>query len=267
MNDQSYIEGIATIIANYRRVELSKPLDAEHIKRWVEQFEPQERSVVLKETFHALSRYYIKEERIHTFLDQVLAKIAKEQDINDVVFASIQKKGHSQTLIYEYIATKGNFIFQAAAVVKLIFDKANDNYSTRMIATHLNDLGIDTPSLHREKQNQYGGRRKVPDAESLWTIDMVRIILRRYEYTGALVHNRREKVQVGMSITRAVPESQRYITENAHDAIVSREEYDSAQAAIMFMNKSRFRIDVDYPLKGKIRCGVCNLAMAYHDLA
>ena len=113
MNDQSYIEGIATIIANYRRVELSKPLDAEHIKRWVEQFEPQERSVVLKETFHALSRYYIKEERIHTFLDQVLAKIAKEQDINDVVFASIQKKGHSQTLIYEYIATKGNFIFQS----------------------------------------------------------------------------------------------------------------------------------------------------------
>ena len=156
---------------------------------------------------------------------------------------------------------------EAAAVVKLIFDKANDNYSTRMIATHLNDLGIATPSLHREKQNQYGGRRKVPDSESLWTIDMVRIILRRYEYTGALVHNRREKVQVGMSITRAVPESQRYITENAHDAIVSREEYDSAQAAIMFMNISRFRIDVDYPLKGKIRCGVCNLAMAYHDLA
>lgn len=29
LNDQSYIEGIATIIANYRRVELSRSLDAE----------------------------------------------------------------------------------------------------------------------------------------------------------------------------------------------------------------------------------------------
>ena len=112
MNDQSYIEGIATIIANYRRVELSKPLDSTHVKRWVEQFEPQERSVVLKETFHALSRYYIKEEKIHTFLDQVIAKITKEHDINDIVFVSIQKKGYSQTLIYNYIRTKGNFFFK-----------------------------------------------------------------------------------------------------------------------------------------------------------
>lgn len=113
MNDQAYIEGIATLISNYRRTELTKPLDAAHVKRWVEQFEPEERSVVLRETFHALSRFYIKEERIHTFLDQVLDKIVKEQNVNDVVFASIQKKGHSQTLIYEYIATKGSFVFQS----------------------------------------------------------------------------------------------------------------------------------------------------------
>ncbi len=61
VNDQAYIEGIATLISNYRRTELTKPLDAAHVKRWVEQFEPEERSVVLRETFYALTRYYIKE--------------------------------------------------------------------------------------------------------------------------------------------------------------------------------------------------------------
>lgn len=72
MNDQSYIEGIATIIQNYRRTELTKPLDAAHVERWVGQFAPDERSIVLAETFHALTRYYFKEERIHNFLEQVL---------------------------------------------------------------------------------------------------------------------------------------------------------------------------------------------------
>lgn len=113
MNDQSYIEGIATIIQNYRRTELTKPLDAAHVERWVEQFAPDERSIVLAETFHVLTRYYFKEERIHNFLEQVLERITAEQPTDNVVFASIQEKGHSQKLIYEYIASKGNFTFQS----------------------------------------------------------------------------------------------------------------------------------------------------------
>lgn len=113
MNDQSYIEGIATIIQNYRRTELMKPLDAAHVERWVEQFAPDERSIVLAETFHVLTRHYFKEERIHNFLEQVLERITAEQPADNVVFASIQERGHSQKLIYEYIATKGSFAFQS----------------------------------------------------------------------------------------------------------------------------------------------------------
>lgn len=113
MNDQSYIEGIATIIQNYRRTELTKPLDAAHVERWVGQFAPDERSTVLAETFHALTRHYFKEERLHNFLGQVLERITAEQPADNVVFASIQERGHSQKLIYEYIATKGSFAFQS----------------------------------------------------------------------------------------------------------------------------------------------------------
>ena len=85
MNDQSYIEGIATIIQNYRRTELTKPLDAAHVERWVGQFAPDERSIVLAETFHVLTRYYFKEERIHNFLERVLERITAEQPADNIV--------------------------------------------------------------------------------------------------------------------------------------------------------------------------------------
>lgn len=77
MNKQSYEEGIASIIKNYRRLELKKPLDLQHVQRWIQQFEPEEQEIVLKETFHALTRYYINEEKIYNFIDQVLESISE----------------------------------------------------------------------------------------------------------------------------------------------------------------------------------------------
>lgn len=155
----------------------------------------------------------------------------------------------------------------AAEVVRLVFAKANENWSTRMICDQLNEKGYDTPSLHRDKQNIYGGKRKVTDSECIWDLCMVRSILQRYEYTGAFVHNRRETVQVGTNITRSVPEHQKVVIEDGHEAIITREEYQNAQAAIQFMTKAKFKIDNQYPLRGKIRCGVCKLAMSYLEMA
>lgn len=115
MKSSEYIEAIATIIGNYRRSELGreKSLDAAHVKRWVEQFEPAERDIVLRETFHVLERYYIKEERIHRFLEQVLVKILKKHTVEQIVFASVQKDGNSQERMYNYISTKGKFSFES----------------------------------------------------------------------------------------------------------------------------------------------------------
>ncbi len=156
---------------------------------------------------------------------------------------------------------------KAAEVIRLIFGKANEGWTTRRICNFLNEIGYDTPSLHKEKQNQYGGRRKVADAECIWDLNMIRSILQRYEYTGAFVHNRRETVQVGTNITRSVPEHQKVVIEDGHDAIITREEYHNAQAAIQFMTKAKFKIENQFPLRGKIRCGVCKLAMSYLEMS
>lgn len=156
---------------------------------------------------------------------------------------------------------------EAAAIVKLIFEMAAEGRTSRFIVDHLNKQEYDTPSIHREKKNQFGGKRKVSDEECMWTVGMVRTIIRRYEYTGAFVHSQRESIQLGSNVTRVVPEHQRYIIEDGHDAIVSKELFSEAQVAVKTIQKAKFKIDTDYPLKGKVRCGVCRLAMSYLEMA
>lgn len=113
MTNQEYITGIATLISDYRITELTKPLDAAHVERWVCQFAPEERRVVLRETFHILSRHYVKKEGIYAFLDEkVIDPIVKKGNINDVIFAFTQKNGNSQKFIYDYIGSKGKFTIQ-----------------------------------------------------------------------------------------------------------------------------------------------------------
>ena len=112
LNNQEYIEGIASIIKNYRKTELNNSLDILHVQKWVEQFSSEEQSIVLEETFHVLTRYYINEERIYTFLNQVLKHIINEEIVSNVIFADIQEQGNSQKRIYKYIENKGNYIIQ-----------------------------------------------------------------------------------------------------------------------------------------------------------
>ncbi len=156
---------------------------------------------------------------------------------------------------------------EAAEVIRIIFERASRGQSIRQIVHYLNEQQYDTPSIHREKKNQFGGTRKVAAEECMWDANMVRTILKRYEYTGAFVHSQRESIQLGSNVTRVVPEHQRYVIEDGHDAIISKELYDNAQIAVRTIRKAKFKIENDYPLRGKIRCGVCNLAMSYLEMA
>ena len=156
---------------------------------------------------------------------------------------------------------------EAAKTVRLIFELAAGGSGTKQIAEFLNEQEIITPGVYREQRQKYGGTRIVPDKEALWDTGKVRWILGKYEYTGAFVHNYRESVQVGSRVTRKVPEHERIVTEDAHDAIITKEQFYDAQGAVRFMRKSDYKIAGTYLLRGKVRCGNCHLVMAHHELA
>lgn len=57
---------------------------------------------------------------------------------------------------------------------------------------------------------------------------------------------------------RTFPEDKWIIAENAHEAIVTKDEYYQAQKAIRNVTPIQYKVDDDFALKGKICCGNCN---------
>ena len=57
---------------------------------------------------------------------------------------------------------------------------------------------------------------------------------------------------------RTLPEDKWIIAENAHAAIVTKDEYYQAQKAIRNVTPIRYKVGDDFALKGKICCGNCN---------
>ena len=91
-----------------------------------------------------------------------------------------------------------------------------------------------------------------------WPFGVGLRLYRRYEYTGALVMGRRKKIDVNTTSIRTLPEDKWIIAENAHEAIVTKDEYYQAQKAIRNVTPIQYKVGDDFALKGKICCGNCN---------
>ena len=107
----------------------------------------------------------------------------------------------------------------------------------------MNEQRIPTPGRYNKENGltHYGYNQKMPESEILWDCGMVRAILGRYEYTGALVQGKRQSIAVGSKVTRKSRDKDVVITKNVHPAIVSEEEYEIAKATIAFMKKPDYR--------------------------
>ena len=121
------------------------------------------------------------------------------------------------------------------------------------------ELQFPTPGLYAKRKNLLMGSNPIiaPDSEMLWNAAIVWRILRRYEYTGALVMGRRKKIDVNTTSIRTLPEDKWIIAENAHEAIVTKDEYYQAQKAIRNVTPIQYKVGDDFALKGKICCGNC----------
>jgi len=148
---------------------------------------------------------------------------------------------------------------EAAPCVKKVFELALSGRNTTQIAYGMNELQFPTPGLYAKRKNLLMGSNPIiaPDSEMLWNAAIVWRILRRYEYTGALVMGRRKKIDVNTTSIRTLPEDKWIIAENAHEAIVTKDEYYQAQKAIRNVTPIQYKVGDDFALKGKICCGNC----------
>ena len=115
----------------------------------------------------------------------------------------------------------------AAAVVRDMYQMADDGMSVREISLELQRRNLSIPGQYLKTGHLY---QEEGDEVHIWHIGTIANILRKEEYIGNLVHGRRRSRLYENEKRHFTDKDEWVITENAHEPIVSREQYDRVRA-------------------------------------
>lgn len=110
MTNEELCRSIANIIANYRNDEFGI-YDETHVQRWIEQFDVDEREIVLKETNRILKRNFISKYSFEQLAESIISSesvYGDDKDLywNNVSVLNIQRKGNSQQELNDIFCAK-----------------------------------------------------------------------------------------------------------------------------------------------------------------
>ena len=153
----------------------------------------------------------------------------------------------------------------AAPVVKRIFNMYIEGRGYIGIAKALNDEKIPPPCVRKKELglNYYNGNfEKNSNPEKVWSDASVYAILRRMEYTGALVQGRQEVVNYKTGKRRKKSEREWDIVENSHEPIITMEQFLKAKEVRLTRGRGqKIPSGKCYPLSRKVFCGECGNTM------
>lgn len=148
----------------------------------------------------------------------------------------------------------------AAETVRRIFHLTAEGHSSTEIARTLNLEAEPTPMRYKKAAGCSRTRWHSIHEENFWTKETVIHILRDLRYTGVNVYGKRTRDRIGHDHTVRVDHADWITVERAHESIISQDEFDRAQAAMLTYVKRNLGLS-DHPLRGKVRCGICGYAM------
>lgn len=119
---ETLLRSVAATIADYRLGEIA-PLDAAHVGRWLEQFDPEDQPVLLSELDLLLRRLYLSriqcKVQLHRFLERLIDSRDPEAALRHVQFLNLQSRGGSQSAMVGLLeeVLREEFGFDAAGRV------------------------------------------------------------------------------------------------------------------------------------------------------
>lgn len=116
---------------------------------------------------------------------------------------------------------------QTAPVVRRVFEEIISGKSSSQVARELNADGIPTPLEYKGIK-----RKNQSDKKTLWTHHRILEMLGNIKYTGCMVNHTCESIRIRDKAAYRVPKEEWIIHENAHEAIVSKEEFEAAREAL-----------------------------------
>ena len=143
---------------------------------------------------------------------------------------------------------------ESSKIVKEIFDLFLSDKNCSQIAQILNENNIKTPITFLEKNKIHNNL--------LWKTAMVRKILQNKVYIGILEYSKTSKSIVNQKRTIYNDKKDWIITENAHDSIISKEDFEKVQNMLKH-NKKHTTRQKRTIFAYKLYCGHCGYALTY----
>ena len=195
------------------------------------------------------------------------------KDISKKVKTGIKTKGMSGKPIvteapYGYVKDPDNKDFwiideEAAAVVRLIFRLFVGGKNRNQIAVHLKNEQIPTPTFYMKDRGRGTCKNKTlnEDSRCKWNKATLTNILTRQEYCGDVVNFKTTK-HFRDKHNHYVDRSQWHITENVHEPIISRSDFETVQRILENAPVRRPNGDGEiHPLSGLLFCKDCGSKM------
>ena len=195
------------------------------------------------------------------------------KDISKKVKTGIKTKGMSGKPIvteapYGYIKAPDNKDFwiideEAAEVVRLIFRLFLDGKNRNQIAVYLTQEQIPSPTFYMKDRGRGTCKNKTlnEDNRCKWNKATLTNILTRQEYCGDVVNFKTTK-HFRDKHNHYVDRSQWHITENVHEPIISRSDFETVQRILKNAPVKRPNGDGEiHPLSGLLFCKDCGAKM------
>ena len=154
----------------------------------------------------------------------------------------------------------------AAQIVGRIYRMYLDGSGCTVICRVLNEDHIPSPAKYKKEVLKSGYAWDV--GKGVWTPATVRSILKNPVYTGAVVIRKYDKPSYKLSYRKAIPLEELELIPDAHEAIISKEDFEQAQQIrkehrVPYFDKNK----EPHKYVGMLFCGKCKTAMRKRYLA
>lgn len=159
---------------------------------------------------------------------------------------------------------------EAAEVVRLIYDLALGGMGTVNIAKELESRRITNPGSYKHEHGDIKFAEYYedePERRFAWTPTTIRTILKDEVYLGNLINLKTEVTNYKTKMRISVPPDEWIVCKDAHEAIISREEYDKVQA-IISQHQCPAKFHRNNIFRGLLFCSECGhpLSIAHRKL-
>ncbi len=150
---------------------------------------------------------------------------------------------------------------EAAAVVRMIFEKFVSGVSIYEIAYQLNEMGLPNPSAYKKQKGMNYRHPSGKITDGMWPESSVRRILKNEMYIGNMVQGKNTKISYKIKQCVAVPKEEWFVVKGTHEPIIDTETFEKAQSLFNHnIRRSAEKDEVDL-FAGFVKCADCGRAM------